>query len=567
MKLIYGGNDKMFRIFSSYTIVLVVALLNTFIKDSVAQPDYLMSAANVEKVNSSTYEFDVYIKSTGINFTLTSYQCVFSFNQTVINNGTLNFSFIPGTSELVNLPPAAAIGLLSSFGSYVLTFASMPEEEIISSVNKKVGRFRLTNSVPYTITTFNLRWRFTGLLATILTGTGFNDITNSDYHVNLSEPSTFPLTVPINNGWNMVSVPGLHPVNQNVTTWWINKDPGANVFKFDGGFREVTSVEPGVGYWMKNLGSTIYNTGDEWPASGILYVANQPLAAVAGWNLIGTYDYTISASGISTNPTGLQSGFIFQYLSGSGFTVTNTLVPGYGYLIKLNTAGFINLPDPAFHRPAKTVEYFKEDWGKIIITDKEGKSSTLFSVNGKVNLDKYQLPPLPHEGMFDIRYGSGRFAENLKDGFQSIELRGIEFPLTIKVEKTALKIQDESGKIVNFVIKAGEEIFINKVISRLIVSSDVVPAEYLLEQNYPNPFNPSTKIKFSVPVDGLVKIKVYDMLGREIRILFNESVSSGEYFTSWDGTDKNGNLLTSGFYIYRMEAGDFVQSRKMMLMK
>ncbi len=56
--------------------------------------------------------------------------------------------------------------------------------------------------------------------------------------------TTFQLSVLVNNGWNMVSVPGLHPTNQNVNTWWQFRDPGANVFKYAGGYQSVTSAAP-----------------------------------------------------------------------------------------------------------------------------------------------------------------------------------------------------------------------------------------------------------------------------------------------------------------------------------
>ena len=82
--------------------------------------------------------------------------------------------------------------------------------------------------------------------------------------------ATFQLTVSVSNGWNMVSIPGLHPTNQDVTTWWSGKDPTAGVFRFSTGYSLVTSATPGQGYWMKNLGANTYNTGDEWPAGGIL---------------------------------------------------------------------------------------------------------------------------------------------------------------------------------------------------------------------------------------------------------------------------------------------------------
>jgi flagellar hook assembly protein FlgD len=81
-------------------------------------------------------------------------------------------------------------------------------------------------------------------------------------------------------------------------------------------------------------------------------------------------------------------------------------------------------------------------------------------------------------------------------------------------------------------------------------------------QNYPNPFNPSTTIRFSVPVTGNVKVTVYDMLGQEIETLTNDARPAGEHEIQW--APKN---ISSGMYIFRLEAGSFVQSKKMTLVK
>lgn len=94
-----------------------------------------------------------------------------------------------------------------------------------------------------------------------------------------------------------------------------------------------------------------------------------------------------------------------------------------------------------------------------------------------------------------------------------------------------------------------------------------VPTDYALYQNYPNPFNPSTTVEFSVPRADNVVIKVYDMLGQEIRTLFSGQVSGGTYKVEWDGLNDTGARMSSGSYIYRMIANDFVASKKMILMK
>jgi photosystem II stability/assembly factor-like uncharacterized protein len=85
---------------------------------------------------------------------------------------------------------------------------------------------------------------------------------------------------------------------------------------------------------------------------------------------------------------------------------------------------------------------------------------------------------------------------------------------------------------------------------------------YSLSQNYPNPFNPATKINFSIPKSGLVQIIIYDLMGREVKVLVNEFKTTGEY-----SVDFNGSRLSSGVYFYKLITDDFVETKKMMLVK
>jgi hypothetical protein len=90
------------------------------------------------------------------------------------------------------------------------------------------------------------------------------------------------------------------------------------------------------------------------------------------------------------------------------------------------------------------------------------------------------------------------------------------------------------------------------------------PMEYSLSQNYPNPFNPVTTIQFSIPVGtyGRTSLRVYDLLGREVAVLVNEKKAPGSYQVTFDGAG-----LASGVYIYELRAGEFVQTRKMALVR
>lgn len=90
---------------------------------------------------------------------------------------------------------------------------------------------------------------------------------------------------------------------------------------------------------------------------------------------------------------------------------------------------------------------------------------------------------------------------------------------------------------------------------------------YKLEQNYPNPFNPSTIISYNIAKSGNVKLQVYDILGREIKTLINKEQNPGNYNITWDGKDNFGYSLPSGIYLYSIISGDFILTKKMVLIK
>ena len=86
-------------------------------------------------------------------------------------------------------------------------------------------------------------------------------------------------------------------------------------------------------------------------------------------------------------------------------------------------------------------------------------------------------------------------------------------------------------------------------------------------QNYPNPFNPVTTLRYDLPENSMVNIKVYDMLGREVRTLVNKVQDAGFKSIIWDATNDYGKSISAGIYLYQIQAGDFIQTEKMVLLK
>jgi hypothetical protein len=99
----------------------------------------------------------------------------------------------------------------------------------------------------------------------------------------------------------------------------------------------------------------------------------------------------------------------------------------------------------------------------------------------------------------------------------------------------------------------------------------IVSAKYLtsftLLQNYPNPFNPATDIQYTLPTDCEVKLVIYNILGQKVRTLVNEHQTAGFKTIRWDGKTDKGSKVSTGIYLYKLQAGEFTETKKMLLLK
>ena len=96
---------------------------------------------------------------------------------------------------------------------------------------------------------------------------------------------------------------------------------------------------------------------------------------------------------------------------------------------------------------------------------------------------------------------------------------------------------------------------------------EIAPIKYSLSQNHPNPFNPITSLRYDLPNDGLVNITIYDMMGRIVKTLVNGSQTAGHKSIQWNATDDRNEPVSAGLYLYTIQAGEFRQTRKMVLLK
>ena len=112
------------------------------------------------------------------------------------------------------------------------------------------------------------------------------------------------------------------------------------------------------------------------------------------------------------------------------------------------------------------------------------------------------------------------------------------------------------------IVNTGVSFIIDAVLKVVEEHAQNVPTEFLLQQNFPNPFNPITTIRFSISSEEATMLKVYDVLGREVQTLVNEPLKAGNYSVRFDAS-----RFSSGVYFYRLQTGNFVETKKMLLTK
>jgi len=94
-----------------------------------------------------------------------------------------------------------------------------------------------------------------------------------------------------------------------------------------------------------------------------------------------------------------------------------------------------------------------------------------------------------------------------------------------------------------------------------------LPSSFYVKQNYPNPFNPKTILQYYLPKELFVKIIIYDILGNKVKNLFKANQSSGHKLIQWDAINNQGQPVSAGIYLYSIEAGNFKEIKKMILLK
>ncbi|MFC2085550.1 T9SS type A sorting domain-containing protein, partial [Bacteroidota bacterium] len=199
-----------------------------------------------------------------------------------------------------------------------------------------------------------------------------------------------------------------------------------------------------------------------------------------------------------------------------------------------------------------------EDYSEVLLSF-EGieKSDQIisfdFTLDCKINSHLNAILDLPETYLYEmVKLGNGK-----------VKIAVIN-PLGIEAEDLLIRINTDK-KLLNEVIISDIVLNNQKYGSQIITNvngNNLLIEKFDLAVAYPNPFNPSTTIKYSIPKQSFIQLRVFDAIGREVKTLVNKEQSPGNYELEFDGSN-----LSSGIYFYRLQADNYIETKKMILMK
>jgi hypothetical protein len=370
-----------------------------------------------------------------------------------------------------------------------------------------------------------------------------------------------PYTYPVAERWNLVSIP-IEAVASHRDTLFPTAATQVYAFVSPGVYSNPESLHAGSGYWAR------------FAAAGNVIMRGFPLISdtipvVEGWNLIGSISAPVPVDAVMEEPVGILASRFFGF--NDGYQAADSIHPSSAYWIKATSAGTLILgPNPPL-RKTITFREATEKLNQITIQDATGSVRHLYFAGSSEQTPENsanELPPPPPAGVLDVRYSSNRLVECFKPDQKTsvpLLLASAQYPLTVSWD-----IQDHAEWFlldvdgIEYPLSLPGAITLSRPCLNIALSVSAKnsgPRTTRLEQNYPNPFNPATTIAYELASSGEVSLRIYDILGREIRTLVSGQQEEGRHVVQWDGLGDDQNPVSTGIYYCQLVTTDGGKTR------
>ena len=374
------------------------------------------------------------------------------------------------------------------------------------------------------------------------------------YELVCEESQSEEITIYHDEHWNLVGLP-LIVENANVDILFPASHENT-LFSYGQGYVQETSMENGVGYWLR------------FDNEGISILTGEILNEISinlneDWNLITGLSEEISIYSAS-DPGDIIVENTFYGFS-EGYFMTDTLVPGNGYWLRAFQDGEISFNLGSLRIVGVKNYDLTQKANSLKINGMELFFGIDIPSNDRIH---YSLPPKPPVQTTDIR-----FSDDTKLCSQNVcvieimsDKEFLQFECEIKDGET-WELIDRSGQVT---LCSGTQLLDSNHYSETYILRKVTPSSspstFSLLPAFPNPFNSSTTLRYILPQDAFVTLTVFDMFGREITKLVNVDQASGFNSLQWNATDHYGKPVSAGVYLYRIKTDSFVQTKKMVLL-
>ncbi len=341
-------------------------------------------------------------------------------------------------------------------------------------------------------------------------------------------------------------------------------------------------MEFGRGYWLKSTSLEAILIGLSQPSYEWATLNGIGEPAAYGWNMIGSMFKSLLLPAVQVTPAGGLKA-IFGWDPSAGYIIPTSIEPGKGYWVRVDPDTKLKMTISSVTGRGGETQYRKtvnklDIASFLTVEDAEGASRALYVTATELPQGEREilsLPAAPPAGVLDVRTGEG--SSFLFSGENLIALRGegrLVISMQVPSPRVRLEVRDEHDQLLyTFTGAAGENMVVDVTGSRMLkLHASVQPAlaeNSILGSNYPNPFRVSTRtiIPYSVTEAGGVRLAIYDMLGRKLRTLVDDSQALGTKLASWDGRDERGDVLPAGMYTYRLETAAGIVSRTLTIVK